>query len=253
MNDREEKKNRRELFGSGALAVAGTLLAGLAVACGDDEEDKPGTGDGGKEDGGTAGDGASPDAGTVDADVAVLNTLLGAEYKAIAAYTAAGPAVTAASASDPLYPLREVIVAVATNIVGQHQLHAAALVEAINALGGTPVAQSSVTFSLPKEVMDNPTITNILKLATRAERDAAVSYNVAVAGLEAAKHRYLATAIEGDESQHFIILAALVAGLADPGPKLALGTANQLPPKAFVRKVGTQDGLESLPRYYPLG
>ncbi|HEX5660133.1 MAG TPA: hypothetical protein VFX59_23215 [Polyangiales bacterium] len=78
-----------------------------------------------------------------------------------------------------------------------------------------------------------------------------IAYNKAVEGLEAAKHRYLASAIEGDESQHFIILAALVLGLADPGPSLTVEKATLLPPKAFVRTVGSQQGLETLTSYFP--
>jgi bacterioferritin (cytochrome b1) len=254
----EKKSARRQLIGTGALAAAGALLAGFAAACSDDEEsdDKPGpSGPDGGTDAGTldaSRDATTPvDAGTLDADVAILNGLLSAEYSAIAAYTAGGPIVMGAATTDPLYALRTTIVAIATNIAGQHALHAAALVDSIKALGGTPVAQSSITFAPPKGLTDNLTIRNVLKFATGAERGAAVAYNKAVEKLEAAKHRYIATAIEGDETQHFIILAALVLGLADPGPSLNDTKGGQVPPKAFVRTVGTQQGLETLTAYFP--
>src|SRR5437868_6637195 len=83
---------------------------------------------------------------------------------------------------------------------------AAVLVSAINGLRGTPVAASDVAaqFSAPAALIANPTIMNVLKFATGAERNAAVSYNKVLAGLEDAQLRYLATSIEGDESQHFI-------------------------------------------------
>jgi bacterioferritin (cytochrome b1) len=255
MSERDQTK-RRELLGSGALAAAGALFAGLAVACGDDEEDNPvNTVDGGLDgstrlDAGT--DATTPvDAGVQDADVATLNALLAAEYNAIAAYTAGAPLVSGAATTDPLYALRSTIVAIATNILNQHKLHAAALVSSITTLGGTPVAQASVTFTPPAGLLANPTITNVLKFATGAERSAAIAYNNAVEKLEAAKHRYLASAIEGDESQHFIILAALVLGLADPGPNLNDTKGGQVPPKAFVRTVGNEGGLETLTAYYP--
>ncbi|HEX5660564.1 MAG TPA: ferritin-like domain-containing protein [Polyangiales bacterium] len=259
MKELEEKKPRRELLGAGTLAIAGALFAGFAAACSDDDDkdDSPGpTPDGGVDatvrplD--ASADTAVPlDAAVVDADVRVLNALLSAEYNAIAAYTAGGPLVQSAPDTDPLKPLSATIVAIATNIATQHGLHAAALVDAINALGGTPITKESVLFTPPAGLIANPTITNILKFATGAERAAAVAYNKAVEGLEAAKHRYLASAIEGDESQHFIILAALVLGLASPGEKLTVTTATQLPPKAFVRSVGSQGGLETLTSYFP--
>jgi bacterioferritin (cytochrome b1) len=252
----EKKSARRELLGSGALAAMGALVAGFAAACGDDDEPDTVPGPDGGVDSGLprldAGADAAPpvDAGTADADVATLNALLSAEYSAIAAYTAAAPLVTGVPNTDPLYGVREAVVAIATNIMKQHQLHAAALVESVTALGGTPVAQASVTFTPPKGLTDNVTITNILKFATGAERGAAVAYNKAVEKLEASKHRYLASAIEGDETQHFIILASLVLGLADPGPNLTVAKATELPPRAFVRTVGAQEGLDKYPPNY---
>jgi bacterioferritin (cytochrome b1) len=251
----DQKKARRELLGSGAWAAAGALLAGFAVACSDDDDTPSSTGtDGGADAGGpldASQDAAAPlDASTVDADVKVLNALLAAEYNAIAAYGAGAPLVQGAATTDPLYTLRGTIVAIATNIMDQHKLHAAALVDAITGLGSTPTAQASVSFSAPAGLLANPTISNVLKFATGAERGAAVAYNKAIEGLEAAKHRYLASVIEGDESQHFIILAALVLGLADPGPNLNEARAKELPPKAFVRTVGTQTGLETLTPYF---
>ncbi len=252
----EQQKKRREVLESGVLAAAGALLAGLAVACGDDGDEKPSPGvDGGVDGGGgtiDAGhDAAAPlDAAAADADVAVLNNLLKAEYNAIAAYAVGGGAVTAATSADPLFALKDTIVAIATNIAGQHTLHATALVSAINGLGGTPIAQSSVTFVPPPEVTANLTITNILKFAANAERAAAIAYNHAVEVLEASNNRYLASVIEGDESQHFIILAALVLGLAAPGTALNPTTGASVPPKAFVRTLGTQQGLDTIPNNF---
>jgi bacterioferritin (cytochrome b1) len=200
-------------------------------------------------DGGTGGGGPEP-----DNDIVPLNALLTAEYSAITAYSAGAMLIEGADAADPLYGLREVIVKIAVDIQAQHKLHAAALVDAIEALSGEPVVEADVAkaFQAPRALVDNPTIANVLKFAATAEREAAVAYNQVLAGLEAAKHRFIASAIEGDETQHFIVLAALVLGLAAPGKNLSLDTAEDVVPEAFVSKVGDVRGLDAAPAdYFP--
>ena len=157
-----------------------------------------------------------------------------------------------APATDPLYALRQVIVDVAVSIQSQHKLHAKALVDSIVALKGTPVVESEVAmkFKPPAELVANPSITNVLKFAAGAERGAAVAYNQVIAGLESAQLRFLASSIEGDETQHFIVIAALVLGLAAPGPMLSSTTANKVVPTAFVYTVGTDKGLNEMPPDY---
>src|SRR6185436_7448943 len=107
---------------------------------------------------------------------------------------------------------------------------------AITDLGGTPVTEEDAakTFTPPKELLANPSITNVLKFATSAERAAAVGYNAVLAGFESAKLRFLAASIEGDESQHFIVLAALVLGLAAPTAALTVDRAEDVVREAFV-------------------
>lgn len=252
-----KKSARRELLGSGA-ATAASLLLGLAAvaACSDDADaasasvdagDRPRNGDG--KDAGTT----TPEAPTeTDADIEPLNALLAAEYNAITAYSAGAGLITNAKPADPLYALRMVIVSIAVDFQSQHKLHAAALVEAIEELGGTPVIESEVAaaFKPPQGLVDNPSIGNVLKFAAMAERGAAVSYNQVLAGMEAAKLRMLASAIEGDESQHFIVLAALVLGLAAPGSKLSMDTADDVVPEAFSTSVGARKGLDVSPPDY---
>ena len=130
-------------------------------------------------------------------------------------------------------------------------LAAEALAEAITALGGTPVNAANVSFTAPAALVAKPTITNVLRFAASAERSAGVSYNKAVTALEAAKHRFLASAIEGVATQHFIVIAALVLGLAQPGPSLAsAGAPGRLVPRAFVSSTGTaatRAGLDVAP------
>jgi hypothetical protein len=241
------KPARRELLGSSALAAASLMLGLAAVACGDDgdakHDDDEDAGGGGKSDAGTA---------ALDADVEPLNALLTAEYKAIAAYTAGAGLIASAKAADPLYALRTVIKDVAVNIQSQHKLHAKALVDAIEELSGTPADEDEVakTFAPPDALVANPSISNVLKFAAGAERAAAVAYNQVLAGLEDAKLRFLASCIEGDESQHFIVLTALVLGLAAPGAKLSSATADAVIPEAFVAKVSGYEGLDVSPPDY---
>lgn len=275
--------SKRQL--AGALAAT---LGLIAIACGDDDDDAPGGSAGstaqggtgntaGKSSGGamnTAGKGATPTAGKgsggstsnageagaggvpnmTDADIAPLNALLTAEYSAITAYSAGAGLINMATDEDPLYALRQVIVAIAVDIQSQHKLHAEALVDAIEALGGTPVDEEEVAagFEPPAALVANPSISNVLKFAAGAERAAAIAYNQVLAGLEDAKHRFIAASIEGDETQHFIVLTALVLGLASPGPNLSVETAGDVVPEPFVSKVGDVTGLETAPPdYFP--
>lgn len=269
----ENPNMKRELTG-----VLAATLGLVAIACGDDEDDnktsaKGGSGGtGGKAGGGAGGKGASTPLGgeggalggaagaggeaasSPDADIASLNALLAAEYNAITAYTAGAGLIGAAPDTDPLFGLADVIIKIAVDIQSQHKLHAQALVDAIEALAGTPVDEQSIAdaFVPPTALVDNPSISNVLKFAASAERAAAVAYNQVLATLEDAKHRFIATAIEGDETQHFIVLAALVLGLADPGPNLSEQTATDVIPEAFVSAVGDETGLDTAPPdYFP--
>ncbi len=264
-------ENKRQL--AGALAAT---LGLVAIACGGDDDAGPGTAGSGNASSGGSGNsgGKNAAAGTMaaagkngndggsagraptepDPDITALNALLKAEYSAITAYSAGAGLINGAPNTDPLSDLRGVIVKVAVDIQAQHKLHAAALVEAIEALDGTPVSEQDVAadFKAPKALTDNPTISNVLKYAASAERGAAIAYNQVIAGLEDAKHRFIATSIEGDETQHFIVLAALVLGLASPGMRLSEDTAGDVIPAAFVSKIGDETGLESAPPdYFP--
>jgi len=232
--------------GSGGRGGSG----GTGVSAGEGGVSAGAAGEAGAE----AGGGGVGGAGSVDADLAPLNALLTAEYNAITAYSAGAGLIDNAEAEDPLFALKDVIIQIAVNIQSQHRLHAQALVSAIEDLDGTPVEEADVAddFGPPAALVANPTISNVLKFAAGAERNAAVAYNQVLAGLEDSQLRFLASSIEGDESQHFIVLAALVLGLASPGPNLATGTADDVIPQAFVSTVGGVDGLDEAPEdYFP--
>lgn len=282
---------RRALLNTSALGAAAALL-GMVAACSSDDDSgttatggkgsggkggtsgKGGAGSGGKAgstsnggssaageagSGGAATAGAAGDAAgaggapaPLDNDVAPLNALLTAEYNAVAAYVAGAELIGAAPSTDPLYALRSVISNIAISIRTHHKLHAAALVDAITALGGTPVEEADVAdkFKAPAALSAKPTISNVLKFAASAERGAAVAYNQVLSAMEDAQLRFLASCIEGDESQHFIVLAALVLGLASPGPSLADATAGKVVPAAFVATVDNKSGLDMAPPDY---
>lgn len=278
---------RRQLLGTGVYGMGAALLGLAAAACGDDdgESDTSNGGSAGRggssANGGSAGKGGSAQGGAAtnggtsgrggaaaiagaggeggtsagpDADITPLNALLAAEYNAITAYTAGAGLINNAPATDPLYPLRAEIIAIAVSIQTQHKLHAQALVEAIEALDGTAVEEADIAaeFDPPRALVQNPSISNVLKFAASAERGAAVAYNQVLSGLEDAQLRFLATSIEGDESQHFIVLTALVLGLADPGENLSVARAGDVFPQAFVSSVAGFDGLNvAPPDYFP--
>jgi bacterioferritin (cytochrome b1) len=278
-----KKTGRRSMLDAGVGFAAIAALGALATACGDDDggEEPAGSGgkatgsggsgsggkassggSGGKAAGGAGGTGSTtgsggvaPDGGSEpDPDIEGLNALLTAEYFAITAYGAGAGLITGAAPADPLYALRQVIVDVAVGIQAQHTLHAEALVEAIESLNGTPVVKAEIEaqFEAPAALLANKTISNVLKYAAGQERNAAVAYNTVLAGFESAKFRFLASSIEGDETQHFIVLAALVLGLASPGPNLSSDTAADVFPAAFVYTVGDQGGLDAMPEdFFP--
>jgi len=178
-------------------------------------------------------------------DILQLNALLVAEYGAVATYDAGIRILNAPSSGDPLAMYSLALSAIATQWQSQHSAHATALVAAIRAIGGTPANQASTPpFTAPPNFTN--TVTNVLKLAANAEKGAAITYNNTVATLTSQTNRLLAANIEGDESQHFIVLYALLNGLATPGAALAaMGTANVVP-RAFVAATGGGDMTTSL-------
>src|SRR3954463_5928012 len=117
MNDKKTDTDRRKF-----LTVAATAGAATAVAA-------------------CSGSTPLPDAG-MDADIALLNALLAAEYKAIDAYTQ-GAAVLV---QDPS-ALGQRVLAVAVEFQKDHKEHAVLLYKPVTALGGTPVTEGANKFT----------------------------------------------------------------------------------------------------------
>lgn len=212
MTATQDSLNRRSLLRG--VAVVGASAA-VAAACG--ASPTPSTNDGG----------TVADAGT-NPDIANLNALLSAEYKAIDAYTQ-GAGVLKADSSD----LGKLVLAVAVEFQSDHKAHAALLDHTISALGGTPTTAADNKFTLPTGF--KASTTNVMKLACNAERAAAVAYNQVLKSLTTKNNRFIAAAIEGDETQHYVVLAALIEGLVTPTASLtATSNADKVVPQSFV-------------------
>ena len=210
--------SRRALLGG--VAVTGSALA--LEACGDD---------------------APPV--TANPDIGPLNNLLAAEYGAIVAYNAGIPILEMPPVGDPLAANGPALSVIATAWRAQHREHAAQLVTAITAIGGTPVVESTITFTAPTGF--TPSVRNVMVLACNAEKAAAIAYNQSVKTMSSASSRYIAGNIEGAETQHFVILYTLLKQVVAPNPTMLITMINEVAPKSFVASVGGMtNGLSSI-------
>lgn len=209
--------SRRALLGG--VAVTGSALA--LEACG---EDAP--------------------AVTANPDIGPLNNLLAAEYGAIVAYNAGIPILEMPPVGDPLAANGPALSVIATAWRAQHREHAAQLVTAITAIGGTPVVESTITFTAPTGFTAN--VRNVMVLACNAEKAAAIAYNQSVKTMTSASSRYIAGNIEGAETQHFVILYTLLKQVVAPNATMLITMINEIAPKSFVASVGgMNNGLSS--------
>jgi hypothetical protein len=246
---------RRTLLRTALVASAASGLALLAGCEGSDDglvrsDGGPAdTGNGLRNDG-SRGTTPAEGGGTSEAakgDISILNGMVATEYGLVDAYAAGATILGAPAADDPLTDLAPVLLAAALTFHDHHVAHADALRTAIVALGGTPLAPSSVEFVAPTGF--TATVANVLKLACNAERAAAISYVMALGHLSTATNRALVASIEGDETQHFMVHYAVLNGLVDPGPNLNALTAGQLVPTAFVAAGAGGQSLEDIPDF----
>jgi hypothetical protein len=183
------------------------------------------------------------------ADDVTLNALLQVELNAITAYIVGAEILSAAedggapdAGGDPNVALAPVVIAVAVHFRAQHMMHRDALTALIQATDGLPIAAS--TFVPPTGF--KPSVLNVIRLACNAERAAAVAYTDALKGLNAAQASKLAASIGGVETQHFVVLYALLQGLI-AGNATTLTNATSVVPQAFVASVGAgTTGLEAI-------
>jgi hypothetical protein len=128
-------------------------------------------------------------------DVGVLNSALGLEYQAIAAYQV--------GAESGL--LQKPVLALALQFQGDHKQHAQLLSGTIGKLGGTPVEAKPVAdYHFPVDTLKNQA--DVLRFAAGLEKGAASAYLGAVpifANRDLAK---AAASILGDETMHWAVL-----------------------------------------------
>ncbi|MGE5145641.1 MAG: ferritin-like domain-containing protein [Candidatus Eiseniibacteriota bacterium] len=138
-------------------------------------------------------------------DVTILNTALGAEYEAIAAYQV--------GAESKL--LQKPVLALAVTFQGHHKEHAKVLADTVKKLGGSPVA--------PKAKYDFPVAklksqADVLRFAAGLEKGAVSAYLGAVPLFENRELAKAAASILGDEAMHWAVLRNALGEAPVPAP-----------------------------------
>lgn len=165
---------RRSFLGTSGLVLSGTAVALLAG------RDSLAAG---------AGDKTAQPAN----DVTILNSALGAELEAIAAYgVGAGSGL-----------LKGAVLALATTFQGHHRQHADVLAATISKLGGKPVA-SKAQYNFPVDTLK--TQADVLRFAAQLEKGAVSAYLGAVPLFHDRELSKAAASILGDEAMHWAVL-----------------------------------------------
>jgi rubrerythrin len=128
-------------------------------------------------------------------DVGILNTALGLEYQAIAAYQV--------GAESGL--LQKPVLDLAVQFQGDHKQHAEVLASTIGKLGGKPVAEKKLAdYNFPVSTLKNQA--DVLRFAAGLEKGAASAYLGAVPVFANEDLAKAAASILGDETMHWAIL-----------------------------------------------
>jgi rubrerythrin len=127
------------------------------------------------------------------ADARILNTALGAELEAIAAYQV--------GAESGL--LEKPVLALAVQFQGHHKEHADVLASTIQKLGGQPVSAKS-KYEFPVESLKNQA--DVLRFAASLEKGAVSAYLGAVPLFANRDLSKAAASILGDEAMHWAVL-----------------------------------------------
>jgi rubrerythrin len=126
-------------------------------------------------------------------DVRILNTALGAELEAIAAYQ------LGADSGLLQKPVREL----ALTFQGHHKQHAETLEQTIRKLGGAPVV-AKPHYSFPTEKLKSQA--DVLRFAAQLEQGAVSAYLGAVPLFANRDLSHAAASILGDEAMHWAVL-----------------------------------------------
>lgn len=124
-------------------------------------------------------------------DVIILNTAIGAEHEAVAAYQV--------GAESGL--LESGVLKVAVQFQGHHKQHRDALAKAVKSLGGTPVDAKS-DYNFPVHKLNNQT--DVLEFAAGLERGAISAYAGAIPVFDNRDLSLVAASILADESMHWL-------------------------------------------------
>ncbi|MEJ8812424.1 ferritin-like domain-containing protein [Variovorax ureilyticus] len=130
-------------------------------------------------------------------DVRILNTALGAELEAIAAYQV--------GAESKL--LDKPVLDLATTFQGHHKQHADVLAATITKLGGKPVMAKS-KYDFPMEQLKSQA--DVLRFAAKLEQGAVSAYLGAVPLFQERELSKAAASILGDEAMHWAVLRQAV-------------------------------------------
>ena len=130
---------------------------------------------------------------TTAADAQILNTALGAELEAVAAYQL--------GAESKL--LQKPALDLALAFQGQHKEHAELLAKTVEKLGGTPVA-AKARYDFPLERLKSQA--DVLGFAAQLERGAVSAYLGAVPLFGCRDLAKAAASILGDEAMHWAVL-----------------------------------------------
>ena len=130
---------------------------------------------------------------STESDVRILNTALGAELEAIAAYQV--------GAESGL--LQKPVLALALQFQGHHKEHADVLAKTVQKLGGKPVAAKS-KYSFPLEGLKSQE--DVLRFAAKLEQGAVSAYLGAVPLFANRDLSKAAASILGDEAMHWAVL-----------------------------------------------
>lgn len=136
-------------------------------------------------------------------DLRILNTALGAELEAIAAYQL--------GAESKL--LEKPVLELALSFQGHHKEHAAVLAKTVEKLGGQPVA-AKARYDFPVDQLKSQA--DVLRFAAKLEQGAVSAYLGAVPLFGSRDLAKAAASILGDEAMHWAVLRQALGEVAVP-------------------------------------
>lgn len=145
---------------------------------------------------------------SVQQDIQILNTALGAELEAIAAYQL--------GAESRL--LHKPVLDLAISFQGHHREHADLLAKTVEKLGGKPVA-AKASYNFPASQLKSQA--DVLRFAARLEQGAVSAYLGAVPLFGNRELAKAAASILGDEAMHWAILRNALGEVPVPSAFMA--------------------------------